>query len=122
VSAGRPPLEALLDVARTAPPDELPRLLGDLEEIRATAMARLITPAVDLQRDELIDVHTAAQRLGVSGDYLYHHHGEYPFTRRQGRKLLFSSLGIDAYIREKNSNNVLTARQRKRILSLSASR
>jgi hypothetical protein len=49
--------------------------------------------------DELIDAPAAAVRLGVSRDYLYRHHHEFPFTRREGSKLLFSSLGIDAHIR-----------------------
>jgi excisionase family DNA binding protein len=46
-------------------------------------------------------VNAAAERLGVSTDYLYRHQDEFPFTRRIGRKLLFSSLGIDAYLKKK---------------------
>jgi len=110
-------LIALLTLAKSAPAEELPRLLGDLEEIRATAMARLTAPASQPQADELLDVASAAARMGVGQDYLYRHHKQFPFTHRMGRKLLFSSLGIDAYIREQNGkNNSLAARQHKRIL------
>jgi excisionase family DNA binding protein len=51
--------------------------------------------------DELLSVEAAAEWLGVSADYLYRHNGQLPFSRRMGRKLLFSSAGIDAFIRQK---------------------
>jgi len=101
VSAGRPPLEALLDAAQTAPADELPRLLGDLEMVRCIAMARLAAPATAQPKDELLSVQEAAQRLGVSVDYLYRHHREFPFTRPIGRRVLCSSLGIEQFIAQK---------------------
>lgn len=119
----RDELQCALSAARQLPREELPKLLGELEEIRCIAMARLTAPAPSQPRpDEFLDVATAAARLGISEDYLYHHHREYPFTRREGRKLLFSSLGIDQYIREQDSRAVLTAKQRERILSVSHSR
>ena len=49
--------------------------------------------------DSLLDVATAAGRLGVSRDWLYHHAHQLPFTVRQGRLLRFSSHGIDRYIK-----------------------
>src|SRR4051794_5129458 len=94
-------LHIVLARVKQLPLQDLPRLLGDLEEIRLTALTRLTTPAFISQEDTLLDVQTASKRLGVSDDYLYRHHQQYPFTRRIGRKLLFSSLGIDAYIRKK---------------------
>jgi excisionase family DNA binding protein len=94
----RSELEAALELARSLPPDELPRLLGDLEEIRATVAARLITPAKSASTDVNLEVSEAAHRLGVSPDYLYRHSKRFPFTRRIGRKLLFSSSGLDSYL------------------------
>jgi len=92
------------DAARDLPAEELPDLIGELEAIKATAWARLTAPALATQEhDELLDVETAAERLGVSRDYLYRHSQEYPFTRRQGRKLLFSALGIDKHIRQQRA-------------------
>jgi predicted DNA-binding transcriptional regulator AlpA len=92
-------LQTVLMAVRELPAGELPRLLGELEEIRWTAMARLTAPApARSQADELLSAPEAARRLGISQDYLYRHHRDFPFTRRVGRRLLFSALGIDRYI------------------------
>ena len=93
-------LQAVLMAARELPAVELPRLLGDLEEIRCTAMARMATPPppAQFQADELLSVTEAASRLGISHDYLYRHHRDFNFTRRVGRRLLFSAAGIKKYI------------------------
>jgi excisionase family DNA binding protein len=53
------------------------------------------------RHEELLTVESAAERLGVSTDYVYRHAEQFPFTRHMGRKLVFSSLGIDEYIRKK---------------------
>jgi excisionase family DNA binding protein len=93
-------LESALMQAETLAPAELPRFLGDLEEIRSTAVARLTTPTAEPLPDELLDVHEAARRLSCSPDYLYRHHSRLPFTRRPvGRKLLFSSTGLQQYLK-----------------------
>src|SRR5438445_9181918 len=92
-------LETALIAARTLPPEELPRLLADLEEVRTTAVARLAPIPAQHAPDELLDVEEAARRLGVSRHYLYHHHCRLPFVRRMGRKLLFSAQGIQSFIR-----------------------
>jgi hypothetical protein len=98
-------LERLRAVAHDLPAEELPELIGQLESIKATAWVRLTapSPATQGQHDELLEVETAAQRLGVSKDYLYRHSQDYPFTRRVGRKLLFSALGIDKHIRQQRA-------------------
>jgi len=95
----RTDLQTVLASVKEISPDDLPEFLGELEEIRVTALARLTAPAPPSLRDELIDVPSAAQRLGVSEDYLYRNHARFPFTRRMGKRLLFSSLGIDRHIR-----------------------
>ena len=93
---------ALAKAARELPAEELPTFIGALESIKATAWARLSAPSPAIQEhDELLEVEAAAQRLGVSKDFLYRHSREYSFTRRQGRKLLFSALGLEKYIRQK---------------------
>ena len=97
----RAELQYVLTAAKELPAEELPRLLGELEEIRCTAMARLSAPASTTSKsDELLDVAEAAHRLGISKDYLYRHHARLPFTRRMGRGLRFSALGIEKYIRQ----------------------
>lgn len=93
-------LQTVLMAAQELPAGELPRLLGELEEVRCTAMARLTAPApAQSQADELLSAPEAARRLGISQDYLYRHHRDFPFTRRVGRRLLFSALGIEKYIK-----------------------
>ncbi|MGB0014368.1 MAG: hypothetical protein WBQ03_22420 [Candidatus Sulfotelmatobacter sp.] len=92
-------LQTVLLVAQELATAELPHLLGELEEIRCIAMARLITPTAVQRPDELLMVEPAAARLGLSVDYLYRNHFRLPFTRRMGRSLRFSSLGIDEYIK-----------------------
>jgi hypothetical protein len=91
--------EDILKAARDVPTEDLPVLIGQLEAAKATAWARLTAPSPAQGHDELVDVMEAARRLGVSTDYVYRHSQEYPFTRRQGRKLLFSALGIEKHFR-----------------------
>jgi hypothetical protein len=80
------------------PPAELPRLLGDLEEVRTTALARLSAPAPISQADELLNVSQAAQKLGCSRDFLYR--GNFGFVVRLGRKKMFSRVGIEEYLKK----------------------
>ena len=102
----------MLRVARELPPDVLPRLLGEIEEIRCTVLARLSAPAFSpsSEPDQLLSIGEAARRLNVSQDYLYRHGKELPFTRRMGRKVLFSNSGIDQHIQQHNG---LTARRHR---------
>jgi predicted DNA-binding transcriptional regulator AlpA len=95
-----PELEAIMRAARNVSPDELPRLLGDLEVVRAVAWSRLQSPVPPIQSaaDELMDVTAAATKLGVSESYLYSNHAKLPFARKIGRSLRFSSRGIADYI------------------------
>jgi hypothetical protein len=107
---GRETLETVMQLAHQLAPEELPRFLGQLEEARVTAFARLSAPVpAQQQADELLGVSEASHRLGISRDYLYRHHGEFDFTRRQGKRLLFSASGIERYIR---GTGALTPRRR----------
>lgn len=95
----RSELETVLKSLPQTPTAELPALVAELELVRATALLRMSAPQNG--SDELVDVKRAAARLGMSEDYLYRHSSEFPFSRRMGRKLLFSSRGMDDYIRKK---------------------
>lgn len=90
-------------LARELPAEELPDFIGRLESAKAIAYSRLMAPSVPQEHDELLSVEVAAERLGVSKDYLYRHSQEYPFTRRQGRKLLFLSSGVEKHIRQQRA-------------------
>jgi excisionase family DNA binding protein len=90
-------LTPALEDAKNLPADKLPRLLGDLEEVRTTALARLSAPALaPAPPDELLTVGEAAERLHCSRDWLYKN--DLPFVRRLGRARRYSSRGIDEYL------------------------
>lgn len=92
-------LSPALEDARTLPVDKLPRLLGDLEVVRVTALARLSSHApATAPKDELLTCRQAAERLQCSCAYLYK--TPLPFKRKLGRKLLFSANGIEEYLRK----------------------
>src|SRR5215472_1333424 len=98
----RPELANMLETLAQMPTSDIPALLAQLELVRTTAMLRLSGPApISQEHDERIDVETAVERLGMSTTYLYRHAETFPFTRREGRRLLFSSRGIDQYISRK---------------------
>jgi excisionase family DNA binding protein len=92
-------LETILELARTLAPEELPQLCADLELVRVTCLARIVTPAAETKPDESLTVEQASKRLGVSKSYLYHHWKKFKFARPEGSKVLFSSNGIDAHLR-----------------------
>ena len=100
----RSELQSVLDSLSHMPVENVPELLGELEVIRASALMRLSVPTSGARtQDELLEISVAAARLGVSTDYLYRNSKVLPFTRRMGRKLLFSSLGIDSYLARKRA-------------------
>jgi excisionase family DNA binding protein len=87
-----------LEAARNLPTAELPQLIGDLEECKAVAQARLMAPAPAPAPDAYLTIKQAAARLGCSLNFLYKN--DFPFARRIGRKRLFSAQGIDEYLRK----------------------
>ncbi len=91
---------------------EAPRLLGDLERLKASLWARMMstpdardgfsgtTRAAD--GDQLLTVEEAAQKLGVPKDWVYRRAKKLPFTVRLGpRHLRFSLRGIEGFIRQR---------------------
>lgn len=92
-------LESALTAARTIPAEDLPNLIGALEEIKATALARLTAPVIQPQEpDHSLEVSEAAELLGVSKSYLYRNADKFSFVRREGRALRFSAVGIQRYL------------------------
>jgi len=91
--------------ATTLPASALQGLLCRCLTVQAALFGALVATAAQAstgpttEPDRLLDVAAAAERLGVSRDWLYHHARQLPFTVRQGRLLRFSSHGIERYIR-----------------------
>jgi predicted DNA-binding transcriptional regulator AlpA len=48
------------------------------------------------RRDRLLDFKQAAEKLGVTADWLYHNYKDLPFWLRVGRRPRFSENGIEA--------------------------
>ncbi len=88
----------------TLPPTAVQALLCRCATVQTVLLGALVsasarTADTAAEPDRLLDVDTAAGRLGVSKDWLYHHAHHVPFTVRNGRLLRFSSHGIDRYIK-----------------------
>jgi predicted DNA-binding transcriptional regulator AlpA len=95
----------LARLAREAPPESLPALLGHLEEAKAEGWARLIAiaqgaPPEAKDPDENISAAEAARRLGVSRDWLYKARN-LPFRVRVGRRVVFSAKGLARWMRQR---------------------
>lgn len=101
--AERSPLD-LLDDLRTRATAEalsLEQVIGELERIKATLWARLVTPVASGQvrvEDRLLGIKEAALRMGMSQDWLYRHAKNLQFMKRIGRKVLFSEVGLTRWL------------------------
>ncbi len=101
-------IAAVEQVIAEVSPREAPRLLGDLERLKVSLLARMLieqtrgnnqTPEGE---DRLLAVEGAAEKLGVPNDWLYRRAKKLPFTVRLGpRHLRFSARGIERYIRRR---------------------
>jgi predicted DNA-binding transcriptional regulator AlpA len=92
-----------------APASVLPDLIGELEAAKAAAWARLTMPAVSKgpegssPEDCNLDADEAARRLGMSRDWLYKNASRLPFAVRIGRRVLFSSQGLERWNRSRTA-------------------
>jgi len=78
--------------------EEIPAALGTLERVRARLTFRALSASAPAA-DRLLSVAEAAELLGMAADTLYRRSGSFPFTVRDGRRVRFSRLGIERYIR-----------------------
>jgi excisionase family DNA binding protein len=86
--------------------DEIPALIGEAEALRAALWARLQqAPVTEIQPrpapgpDELLTAVEAAERLGVSRQWVYRHQDTLPFMRRLGAGTLrFSARGLERWM------------------------
>src|SRR5437762_12481213 len=94
-------LAALLDhpeqVAQV-PAEQIPPLLCQLAALQSMLAARLTGATTPVSEDRMLDIEAAADRTGMSKDWLYRHAKALPFTRRIGRKMLFSEAGLTRWL------------------------
>ncbi|MDN5941273.1 MAG: hypothetical protein L0H94_05255 [Nitrospira sp.] len=97
-------MELLQDLKRKVnelPRAQMPNLIGLLSILSGEAQMRLLTmeSVPPPQEDRLLMVAEAAEKLGMTKDYLYRRADTFDFTVRVGvRRLRFSLNGIENYI------------------------
>lgn len=97
-------LSALDDAIEQCSPEERAALVVSL----AARLARLgacltqVPDSASPKPDRNISIEEAAERLGVSRRYVYAHAGDLPFSRRVGRRLLFSERGLERWLRQQS--------------------
>jgi len=95
----RESLEPVFEELRKLSPEELPRFIADLEELRVAALARLYSPPPPQMPDEWLDLEAARAKLGgtISRDFMYRNQ-EKLGAKHMGRRLLFSSRALERYL------------------------
>lgn len=73
-------------------------LAARLAMLASSLSGRMEARDRDETPDENLSIDEAAQRLGISKDFLYRH--DLPFKVRIGRRVLFSSRGISRWLDE----------------------
>jgi excisionase family DNA binding protein len=93
-------------VIETLTVEEVAWTRGELSRLDSLLLTRLMSANGGLPprppTDRRLNVEEAAEKLGVSKDYLYRHADRLPFTVRIGRGLGFSEAGIDRYLRQRS--------------------
>ena len=89
-------------------PETVRSLMAHCAALQSALAARLLS--VDANgngqpelspEDRLLTVKQAAEKLGLSRDYIYRHAKALPFTVRIGRQVRFSNKGIERYLRQR---------------------
>ena len=86
------------------PPERVPALLVQLAAVQTALAARLTSGAPstllanDSGGDQLLTAEEVHRQTTVSVRWLYRHANALPFTRRVGRKVLFSSAGLAKWL------------------------
>lgn len=102
------PTELLAEFAAAAPAvplEEVPAMIGRLEELKAALWIRASSPAAAANppprpagEDRLLTVQEVAKHLGVSADWVYDHQRHFAVVR-VGRSLRFLDSSVERYIR-----------------------
>jgi hypothetical protein len=75
------------------------RVAGELEALKFTIWMRTLTvPVPAAEKDTLLTAADVHRQTQLSVAWLYRHADGLPFTRRVGRKVLFSSAGLAKWL------------------------
>jgi len=100
MSGQRPDLAAVVGDPNSVPVADIPDALGELERLKATLWARLTAPVSTNGSgdDRLLTVDQAAERLGVTRDWL-RRRPHLPFVVKLSEGVVrYSARGIDRHI------------------------
>src|SRR5262249_48907318 len=94
------------------PQEQLPAALVHLAAVQTNLAARLADGAMPARGcagvppgDRLLNIHEAAEKLGVKVGWLYRHAARLPFTVRVSpRRVRFSERGIEQYIAQRKAS------------------
>ena len=113
--ADRLDIAALLADPASVPFDHIPAAIGELEKVKATLWARLTAPVPSPNgagEDRLLTVDQAAERLGVTRDWL-RRRPDMPFVVKLSEGVVrYSSRGIDYYIATRAGKDLLAIHER----------
>ena len=91
--------------AGKVPRESIPALMAQLAALQSILASRLVggqsSSNGNAEGDRLVGIQEAAQKLGVSTQWLYRRAAKLHFVVRMGRKLTFSEQGIERYIKQR---------------------
>lgn len=97
----RPDVAALVADPTQVPLERIPEVIGELERAKAVLWSRLTSPVPVSQRaadDRLLSAQQVHEQTQLSVAWMYRHANALPFTRRVGRKVLFSQAGLTKWL------------------------
>jgi len=102
----QPHLDAIDRSISEAAPGQVPAIIATLSAKIGAAAARMMQVTAESKdmcvgADENLSTTEAARRLGVSPAFLYKNASRLPFTVRIGRRVLFSSSGLERWNRQR---------------------
>jgi len=96
-------------------PAEIPSFLGELERLRGSLWARLVSgaqrpetpqapPVTEAKPARLLTAAEAGQRLGKSKWWVYQHKAELPVVPLPGGRYGFSEAGLERWIQRRSTS------------------
>lgn len=97
----RETLAALMADIESAPVEDLPALIGNIEATKARALARLNASPTVAAADRFLTVDEAADLIGTTSRWIRNHQHQLPRVALPGRALRFSERGLREFLRRR---------------------